>query len=124
MPSRCRTQRETSSACTDVAVRPLTLTAQRRPDMVARMSTFRNEQKSIVVVTAPSAARAELIQMTLAAHGISATMSVPSVYPSVDFVEGVGVSVRIEDELRAREVLNALGLGGSPDSEEETAEDG
>lgn len=88
------------------------------------MSTFRNEQKSIVVVTAPSAARAELIQMTLAAHAISATMSVPSVYPSVDFVEGVGVSVRIEDELRAREVLNALGLGGSPDSEEETAEDG
>ncbi len=83
------------------------------------MSTFRHEQRSIVVVNAPSAARAELIQMTLAAHGISATMGVPSVYPSVDFVEGVSVSVRIEDELRAREVLNALGLGGSPDPEED-----
>jgi hypothetical protein len=53
--------------------------------------------------------------MTLAAHGIMASTAPCNVYPSVDFVEGVGVSVRIEDALRARQILNALGLGDDPD---------
>jgi hypothetical protein len=77
--------------------------------------SYQHEERSIVVVSAPSASRAEFIQMTLAAHGITASVAVPSVYPSVDFVEGVGVSVRIEDELRARGVLEALGLTGNPE---------
>lgn len=63
-----------------------------------------------MVATAPSASRAEFLQITLAAHGITATMSPRSIYPSVDFVEGIGVFVAQEDEARANEILTALGL--------------
>jgi hypothetical protein len=79
--------------------------------------SYRDEQKSIVVAYAHSASRAEFIQMTLAAHGITATVTAASVYPSVDFVEGRGVSVQIENEARARGILEALGLTGDPDTE-------
>ena len=75
------------------------------------MASYQFNNRSCVVATAASAARAELIQMTLAAHGISATLAVPSVYPSVDFVEGVRVFVADEDEERAKSVVSALGLG-------------
>ena len=83
------------------------------------MYSYRDEQKSVVVANAHSASRAEFIQMTLAAHGITATVTAASVYPSVDFVEGRGVSVRIENEARAREILETLGLTGDPDPPEE-----
>ena len=63
-----------------------------------------------MVATAPSASSAEFIQITLAAHGITATMSPRAIYPSVDFVEGIGVFVQEEDEERANEILSALGL--------------
>lgn len=62
------------------------------------------------MATASSTARAEFLQVTLAAHGITATMSARSIYPSVDFVEGIGVFVQQEDEARANEILAALGL--------------
>ena len=71
------------------------------------------------MANAHTAARAEFIQATLAAHGITATLEAMSIYPSVDFVEGRGVAVRMENAARAREVLNALGLSdGAPTSEE------
>lgn len=74
------------------------------------MSTFHHEQRSCIVATAPSTSRAEFLQVTLAAHGITATMTPRSIYPSVDFVEGIGVLVRGEDESRANEILASLGL--------------
>lgn len=63
-----------------------------------------------MVATAPSAARAEFLQITLAAHGITATMTPRAIYPSVDFVQGIGVVVQEADEQRANEILNTLGL--------------
>lgn len=79
------------------------------------MGSYQFEQRSRCVVTAPSASRAEFIQMTLAAHGVSATIAAPSsAYPSVDFVEGIGVFVRSEDEERARSIIDTLGLASPP----------
>ena len=74
------------------------------------MATFQHERRSCVVATAPSSSRAEFLQITLAAHGITATMSPRAIYPSVDFVEGIGVFVQAEDEERANEILATLGL--------------
>lgn len=72
--------------------------------------SYQYEQRSCVVATAPVISRAEFIQVTLAAHGIQATLSASAIYPSVDFVEGIGVFVQQEDEARANEILAALGL--------------
>ena len=74
------------------------------------MTAFHHEQRSCVVATAPSTARAEFLQITLAAHGITASMSARAIYPSIDFVEGIGIFVREEDETRANEILSTLGL--------------
>lgn len=74
------------------------------------MASYRFEQPSCVVATAPSAARAEFLQVTLAAHGITATVSAKAIYPSVDFVEGIGVFVPQADEERANQILSTLGL--------------
>lgn len=81
------------------------------------MGSYQFHNRSCVVATVPSAARAELIQMTLAANGISATLAAPSVYPSVDFVEGVRVFVAEEDEERAKSIVSALGLAGGAGSD-------
>ena len=78
--------------------------------MLWGVASYRFEQRSCVVATAPSAARAEFLQITLAAHGITATMTPRSIYPSVDFVEGIGVIVQETDEERANEILTKLGL--------------
>ena len=86
------------------------------------MYSYRYEDRSTVVANAPFSSRAEFLQMTLAAHGIMATTAPCNIYPSVDFVEGVGVSVRVEDALRARQILNALGLGDDPDPPPTAAE--
>ncbi|MDQ3646761.1 MAG: hypothetical protein M3345_07490 [Actinomycetota bacterium] len=74
------------------------------------MCSYHHQQRSCVVATAPVTSRAEFIQVTLAAHGIQATISASAIYPSIDFVEGIGVFVREEDEARANEILTALGL--------------
>lgn len=77
------------------------------------MSAFRHEQgKSVVVAEVRTAAQAEVIKMTLAAHGFQAVVS-PSfpAYPSVDFVEGRRVSVLAADEHAVRDVLRRLGMG-------------
>lgn len=78
--------------------------------MLPEMPSYQHERRSCVVATAPSSSRAEFIQITLAAHGITATMSPRAIYPSVDFAEGIGVFVQKEDEERANEILRSLGL--------------
>lgn len=81
------------------------------------MGSYQFQNRSCCVATAKSVTRAEFVQMTLAAHGISATTAIPSLYPSVDFVEGVRVFVQPEDEERARSIVDALGLATDPDAD-------
>jgi hypothetical protein len=74
---------------------------------------FRQEQhrRSVVVASARATADAEFIKLTLAVHGITATVSAASiVFPSIDFVEGAFVFVSDGEAEHAREVLAALGL--------------
>ena len=78
------------------------------------MSSYQHENRNTIVAHARSTARAEFVQMTLAAHGISAVLTASSIYPSIDFVEGRAVSVQIENEGRAREILKTLGLDDEP----------
>ena len=78
------------------------------------VSSFHHEKKSVVIAEVHTVARAEFIQVTLAAHGITATLTPASIYPSVDFVEGRGISIQLEDEARARQILEELGLAGDP----------
>ena len=62
-----------------------------------------------MVATAETQSEAELLKMTLAAHGFQAVVSPAfSDYPSVDFVEGVNVSVLAADEQAVRELLAHL----------------
>jgi hypothetical protein len=78
------------------------------------MSSYQQRQNSVVVATEKTTAQAELLQMTLAIHGIAATVTPRAAgYPSVDFVEGVGVLVSPEDETAAREILSGLQEEGS-----------
>jgi hypothetical protein len=81
--------------------------------------SYRFEQDRMVEVAfAQSAAAAEVIRMTLVAHGFEAALSPAAAgYPSIDFVEGRHVLVRMADEDRVREVLRklALGEGGEPE---------
>jgi hypothetical protein len=70
------------------------------------MAIHRQEQQSVVVATAPTASEAEFVQMTLIAHGIEAVVSPRDLaHPSLDFVQGVRVSVRPEDVEAARALL-------------------
>ena len=72
---------------------------------------FQQQQRSVVVASARASADAEFIKLTLAVHGITASVSAASiVFPSIDFVEGAYVFVRPDDAERAREVLDQLGL--------------
>jgi hypothetical protein len=78
------------------------------------VSAYRYEQeRRVVVATTRTPAEAEMIKMTLAAHGFQATVSAASSgYPSVDFVEGLRVQVMASDEAAVREVLTRLRLTG------------
>ena len=57
---------------------------------------------------------AEFIATTLAAHGVSALAVECFGYPSVDFAQGVRVTVAVDEAEAAREVLRVLG-GRDPD---------
>ena len=82
------------------------------------MSAYRFERDRMVEVAfANNAAEAEVIRMTLIAHGFEAALSpAASGYPSIDFVEGRHVLVKMADEHRVREILRKLatGDGGKP----------
>jgi hypothetical protein len=77
------------------------------------MSAYRFERDRMVEVAfANSAAEAEVIRMTLIAHGFEAALSPAAAgYPSIDFVEGRHVLVRMADEHLVREVLRKLAAG-------------
>ena len=78
------------------------------------LSSYHHERRSVVIAEFHTVARAEFVQVTLAAHGITATFAPCSMIPSVDFVEGRGIAVLLEDEARAREILERLGLANDP----------
>jgi hypothetical protein len=79
------------------------------------MSAYRHEQgKSVVVATTQTMAQAEVIKATLAAYGYDCWIGPRSPYPSVDFVEGLAVSVVSANEAAVRAILSKLGLGGDP----------
>jgi phosphoglucomutase len=67
-----------------------------------------------VVAVMRSEVSAEVVAATLAAHGIQAVSVECFGYPSVDFVQGVRVTVAQEQAHAARDVLRALG-GIDPD---------
>lgn len=71
---------------------------------------YRHEQHQLAVVAvARTPAEADLLRVTLAAHGFEASVAASfSAYPSVDFVEGIGVFVKAADEAAVRELLRKL----------------
>ena len=78
------------------------------------MAAYRHEQHQLAVVAvARTPAEADLLRVTLAAHGFQATVAASfAAYPSVDFVEGIGISIRSEDEQAVRELLRQLNVSG------------
>lgn len=74
------------------------------------MGSYQQQQNTVVVATEKTTAQAELLQMTLAIHGIAATVTPRAAgYPSIDFVEGIRL-VSPEDENLARDILSGVGL--------------
>ncbi|HVM00749.1 MAG TPA: hypothetical protein VM324_15780 [Egibacteraceae bacterium] len=72
----------------------------------------REEQPRVTVAVAATAAEAEFVQMTLAAHGITAVTAVSDpAHPSLDFVAGIRVFVAADD---ADEALALLGAAADP----------
>ena len=68
-----------------------------------------------MVATVPTSSEADFLRISLAVRGIEAMVSPASVYPSVDFVEGLRITVRASDEGDAREILGLLGVDGEPE---------
>lgn len=89
------------------------------------MSAYRYEQERVVVALTKTAADADLIKITLVAHGFEAWVSNASVvFPSVDFVEGRRVQVLASDEAAVRALLAKLEIDTHPEAkEEQTGED-
>lgn len=63
-----------------------------------------------MVASVPTSSEADFLRISLAVRGIEAMVSPASVYPSIDFVEGLRITVRASDEDGAREVLGLLGV--------------
>lgn len=68
----------------------------------------------MVVATTQTMADAEVIKATLAAYGYDCWIGPRSPYPSIDFVEGLAVSVVAANEAAVRALLAKLGLGDDP----------
>jgi hypothetical protein len=67
------------------------------------------QQQTVLVATVQTRSQAEFLQVTLAANGFQAVVSASvSSYPSVDFVQGLDVRVRMADAEAARELLRRL----------------
>jgi hypothetical protein len=73
----------------------------------------RQQERRVVVAEVRTAQDADLIRLTLAINGIDAAVSPSSVFPSVDFVQGLRVSVRASDEEAARAIVSGLPLAAS-----------
>lgn len=78
------------------------------------------QQGPVAVVS--SQAAAELLVATLQVHGISAWTQLASVYPSIDWVEGISVAVAVGDLELARELVVSLGHDPLPPPAEPTPE--
>jgi hypothetical protein len=65
----------------------------------------REQERRVVVASVPTSSEADLLRISLAVNGIEAMVTPASVYPSVDFVEGLRITVRASDEDAAREIL-------------------
>ena len=63
-----------------------------------------------MVASVPTSSEADFLRISLAVRGIEAMVSPASVYPSIDFVEGLRITVRASDEDAAREILGLLGV--------------
>lgn len=61
------------------------------------------------VTVVSSRAAADLLVATLQVNGISASTRLASVYPSLDWVEGISIAVAVADLGRARELVFSLG---------------
>jgi hypothetical protein len=78
--------------------------------------SYRYEQdKSVVVATRQTMGDAEVIKATLAAYGFDCWIGPRSPYPSIDFVEGLAISVVSANEAAVRALLAKLGLDGDPE---------
>jgi hypothetical protein len=68
-----------------------------------------DEPPTVVIARASSFAEAEFIKSVLAAHGIVAgSTAAETAYPSVDFVQGLSISVASDQAEEARAVLTGL----------------
>jgi hypothetical protein len=70
----------------------------------------REQERRVVVASVPTSSEADFLRISLAVRGIEAMVSPASVYPSIDFVEGLRITVRATDEDGAREILGLLGV--------------
>jgi hypothetical protein len=68
----------------------------------------REQERRVVVASVPTSSEADFLRISLAVRGIEAMVSPASVYPSVDFVEGLRITVRASDEDAAREIIGML----------------
>lgn len=78
------------------------------------------EQREVVAVVRTQVS-ADFVAATLATHGVTAFAVECFGYPSVDFVQGIRVSVTAEQAGAARAVLGALG-GRDPDEIDDHAD--
>ena len=75
------------------------------------MSQFsRDERQTVVIANAATPSEADLLRLTLVANGFDAMVAASSYIPSVDFVQGIQVSVRAEDAEAASKLLKKLNL--------------
>jgi uncharacterized protein YbjT (DUF2867 family) len=79
----------------------------------------RQQERRVVVAEVRTARDADLVRLTLAINGIDAVVSPSSVFPSVDFVQGLRVTVRASDEQAALGLVQGLALSGAGDDEPE-----
>jgi hypothetical protein len=75
----------------------------------------RRQERRVVVAEVRTAQDADLIRLTLAINGIDAAVSPSSVFPSVDFVQGLRVSVSASDEEAAAGIVRGLRLAEPPE---------
>jgi hypothetical protein len=76
------------------------------------------QQEPVTVVS--SQAAADLLVATMQVNGVSASTQLASVYPSLDWVEGISVSVAVADLEVARELVLLLGHDPLPPRDETT----